>query len=823
MWIQLGVTSRRCGHPCPVYAMHRAKGMRCSTFYLNFIQSLILNTLIFCLTLQDGMYTLSMAVESEFNLSCRALSLSIPIDTPDVVYEHISIPYALTSTLPPATITATTKTTPPRRSSTSTSSIQKFQKLLLPYYIPGQPDFKPVPPSYPLLLFPPNIPPTILPQSPKIVGPPIAINQRPQAHVYTKRPQTWYPKPSLGLTRVPTHQSAAGPRYPRKHLLPPNEVPTAPIAPLLTPDRPQDELQWATMFPPSEMGYPLYPGKPEFVTPSSAVFPQVLHWPRHSQTQQRPSEPHAPPNPEPEPPTPAPTRKTGPQLLRYPWYKPFPPHRSEIPPVPKNKMVSTSGAVASKSTSYSERSEQVEKLQASELPHRNVVKGAPMSLYFGLTPNTYPTPSIPKFPDVYHTPAPIEASPNHISSSQAHSFHCPAFCPGPPSVFYHHHDHHHFSHPLQMSNIDISSASAIAGQMLSSPVISPDSNLFPLIKGKGYNYGPLYTKTALPQTSDHTAMHYLVENPPIKSNNALDTSKHFTGQTMRPYIFRKLESTAASPQPTMKPANFASGIRQRSQNRPVADPHGYANHSPNPAVNQAEMQQYVYPMGRDTQSMLLAPNNVPSFEEMVQHDISSKPYMPPTHEKNAFMNYWNHAANLNSKPPRSNSLTKDTFTQMSLPQPPNNHNPFEPSTMSIQPKETDDKNPSPQLSFHPLIQSRNSVSVRNPQLYFPPNGESVDPVFRGPNLFNTHWVPAVQSNKGALLSSSQTDGRWTSFRCTINWPKWCSITIVKVIFYICLYRLYGTSIHCRRSNVERWKWCKLIIKVKWKNCYLLFF
>ncbi len=88
--------------PCICHA--QSQRYASSTFYLNFIQSLILNTLIFCLTLQDGMYTLSMAVESEFNLSCPALSLSIPIDTPDLVYEneHISIPHALTSTtLPP--------------------------------------------------------------------------------------------------------------------------------------------------------------------------------------------------------------------------------------------------------------------------------------------------------------------------------------------------------------------------------------------------------------------------------------------------------------------------------------------------------------------------------------------------------------------------------------------------------------------------------------------------------------------------------------------------------------------------------------------------
>ncbi|XP_016139120.1 titin-like isoform X1 [Sinocyclocheilus grahami] len=698
-----------------------------------------------CTEPKDGMFTLSMAVESEFNMSCPALSLSLPIDTTDFVHENesISIPHALTSTLPPTTITTTTKTTQPRqtpasRSTTSISSIQKLPTPLLPYYIPGQPDFKPIPPRYPLF-FPPNIPPTILPQGPKIVGPSTAITQRLQAPVYTKRLQTWYPKPSLGLPCDPTHQSAAGPHYPKKPLLHPTKAPTAPIAPLLKPTgRPQDMLpftvpivspvQWAPMFPPSNMVYPLYPGKPEFVASSSAVFPQVPYWPNYSLT--RPSEPHAPPKPEPEPLTPTPTRKTGPQLFRYPWYKPFPPRRSEMPPVPKNNTVSTSGAVASMSTTYSERSEQVEKPQASELPCGTVVKGPPMNLHFDLTPNTYPTPSLPKFPEVVHTPAPIEASSIPISSSHAHSFHCPAFCPGPPSMFYHHHNHHHFGHPFQMSNFDISSTTKITGQMLSS-VISPDSNLFSLIKGKGYNYGPLYTKTALPAASDHTAMQYLVENPPIKSTDARDTSKHFTGPTMRPYIFRKLESTAASPQPTMNPANVASVIRhlEHSQNRPVAEPLAYSNRSPNPAVNQAEMQQYVSPLGRDTQPMLVAPNNGPTFEKMFQHDISSKPTMPPTHSKNAFMNYWHQAANLNAKPPRCNSLTKDSFTQMSLPQPPNNHNPFEPSTASLQPEETPGKNPPPQLSFHPLMQIRNSVPVKNHQLYFPPNGESVDPFF----------------------------------------------------------------------------------------------
>ncbi|KAL1279819.1 hypothetical protein QQF64_014419 [Cirrhinus molitorella] len=53
---------------------------------------------------------------------------------------------------------------------------------------------------------------------------------------------------------------------------------------------------------------------------------------------------------------------------------------------------------------------------------------------------------------------------------------------------------------------------------------------------------------------------------------------------------------------------------------------------------------------------------------------------------------------------------------------------------------------------------RDSVPVMNPQLYFPPNGESVVPIFRDPKFFDTHWVPAVQSNKDALLSRSQVDG-----------------------------------------------------------------
>uniref|UniRef100_A0A9J7XQ85 Uncharacterized protein n=1 Tax=Cyprinus carpio carpio TaxID=630221 RepID=A0A9J7XQ85_CYPCA len=727
-----------------------------------------------CMEQKDGMFTLSMAIESEFNLSCPALSHSFPISAPDLVRENerISVPHALISTkLPPTTITTTTKTTQPKwahtSSTTSTSSVQKLATPPFPYYIPGQP----VPPNYPFLLFPPNIPPTILPQGSKIVGPPTAITQRPQAPVYTKRPQTWYPwypKPSLVLTHDPSHQSVAGPHYPRKPLV-------APITPRLKPTgNPQDKLtfttpiapplQWTSpMFPPRNMVYPLYPGKSEFVSPPSAVFPRVPYLPHHSQTLQRPSEPHSPPKPESKPPIPAPTRKTGPQLLHSLWYKPFLPHRSEMPSVPtkvlRSNTVSTSGAVTSSSTTYSEESEQAVKPRAFGLPYQSVVKLPPKNFQFALTPSINSTPSLPKFPQVVHTPTPIKAASTLISSSHAHSFHCPTFCPRPPSIFYHHHNHHHFAHPAQMSNLDISSMIKIKGQMLSSPVESPGSALLPLIQAMGYNYGPLSSKhTVVSPASDYTAMQYLVENPLIKDTDAPGTSKYLTGPTMWPYIFRKMESTAASPRSTMKPANVAPVIHPSGpsklhsrllQNRPVAEPLAYSDRSPDPAVSQAEIQQYFSLWGHDTQPMLVAPTNAPSFEKMVQHDISSKPTMPPTHGKNVFMNYLYQAANSNAKSPMSNFPTKDFFSQMLLPQPSNNHNPSEPSNQSPQPEQSLGKNPPLQLNFHPLKQIHNSVPVISPQRHFPPSGESVVPAFRSPKLFETRWVPAVQSNEDA--------------------------------------------------------------------------
>ncbi|XP_050984356.1 uncharacterized protein LOC127176626 [Labeo rohita] len=63
-----------------------------------------------CTEPKDGMFTLSLAMESEFNLSCPALSLSLPISTPARENGALtSIPHALASTtLIPTTTTTTT-------------------------------------------------------------------------------------------------------------------------------------------------------------------------------------------------------------------------------------------------------------------------------------------------------------------------------------------------------------------------------------------------------------------------------------------------------------------------------------------------------------------------------------------------------------------------------------------------------------------------------------------------------------------------------------------------------------------------------------------
>ncbi|XP_077067229.1 uncharacterized protein LOC143720978 isoform X2 [Siphateles boraxobius] len=705
-----------------------------------------------CTEPKDGMFTLSMAAESEFNLSCPALSLNLPMSLPDLAPKNYSLtfmPQALvSSTVPPTTIT-TTKTTPPIRApslTTSTSStVQKLPTPPLLYYIPGQSNFKPVPSSYPFLHFPPNMPPEVVPQGPKIMGLPTAITQQPQAPVYIKHPQTWYPwipKPSLGLVPVPSLSTASP--YPRAPLLPSTKAPKTPLAPLLKPtSSPQNKLmstmpvvppvQWEPMFPPRNLVYPLYPGKPGFAAPSSTVFPQDPYWP-YSQNQPGPSKPHvplkpesapAPPSPPPTP-APAPTRKAGPQLFHNPWDKPSPPRYPVMHPVPikvfQNNTVSTSGAVASRSNTS--------------------VKDPPISLDFAFASSPDPTPSLPKFPEVVYTPAPINACLTPICLSHPCSFHCPTFCPGPPSISYHHHNHHYFGRP--QSSFDISSMTKVTDQVLSSPFISADSTPFPLVHGMGYNNGPLSSQGAIvPPESDSTAMQSLVENPNVKGIHVPHTSKLLTGAIMSPSIFRKLESHTGSTWPSVKPASVAPVLHPlgpsklpsgRLQNGPVAEPLVYSNQSPKPAVYQAERERYVPPWGHHTQSMLVAPNNVPFFEKMVQSDISST---PTVHGKNVHMNHWYQATYSNAKVPISDSPTKESFSQMSLPQPSNNHKSFEPSTMPPQPEQTSGRN----------------LPVMNPQQYNSQSGESVVPVFRG-----TYWVPAVQSKQDALLSSYHLDG-----------------------------------------------------------------
>ncbi|CAM4594866.1 unnamed protein product [Leuciscus chuanchicus] len=664
-----------------------------------------------CTEPKDGMFTLSMAVESEFNLSCPALSShNLPMSLPDLAPKNYTLTF-----MPPALVSSTdpsTTTTQPIRDpslTTSTSStVQKLPTPPLPYYILGQPNF-----NYPFLRFPPNIPPEVVPQDPKIMGLPTAITQQPQAPVYIKPPQTWYPwipKSSLGLTPVPSLNTALP--YPREPLFPPIKAPKTPLAPLLKPtSSPQDKLtstmpivppvQLAPMFPPRNLVYPSYPGKP------GPVFPVDPYWP-YSQNQPGPSKPHVPPKPESAPPPPAPTRKAGPQLM---------------PPVPikvlQNNTVSTSGAVASRLTPS--------------------VKGPPMSLEFDFAPSPDPspdpTPSLPKFPEVVYTPAPINSCLTPNCLSHAGYFHCPTFCPCPPSISYH--NHHYFGCPL--SSFDNFRRTKVTGQELSSPFISVGSTP-PLVHGMGYNYGPLSSQGAIvPPASDSTAMQYLAENPTVRGIHVPHTSKLLTGPIMSPSVFRKLESHTGSSWPTVKPANVAPVLHPLGPSKlpsgPVAESVFYSNQSPKPAVYQAERERYVPPWGHHTQPMLVAPNNVPFFEKMVQSDTTSK---PEAHGKNVHMNHWYRATYSNAKVPISDSPTKDSNSQMSFPQTSNNHKSFEPSTVPHQPEQT----------------SGGNLPVTNPQQYNSQSEESVVPVFKG-----TYWVPAVKSNQDALLSYDQLDGK----------------------------------------------------------------
>ncbi|XP_067310262.1 histone-lysine N-methyltransferase 2D-like [Pseudorasbora parva] len=754
-----------------------------------------------CTEPKDGMFTLSMAMEEEFNLSCPALTVNLPISLPDRApanYIQTSMLNAPISPKLPSTTVTTTTTTKTTQPITTRSTVQKLPTPPLPYYIPGQPNFKPVPPSYPFLPFPPNVPPKVLPQGPTIAAPPTAITQQPQTPVYIKRPPTWYPwnpKPSMDLTPVPSQSPAF--QYPRKQLLlPPTKAPKTPLSPLLKPTSiPQDKLtstmpvvppvQWAPMFPPRNLVHPLNDRKPEFVAPSN-VFPQNPYWPYYQNkpgppkpedappkpkdaptkpkdappkpkdappkpkdappkpkdappkpkdAPPKPNDPppkpkDAPPKPKEAPPMPSPTREAGPQLF-HPWYNPFPPRLPVMLPVPTKvppgNIVSTSGAVASGSTTY-----------------QSVDKGHPIKPKSDISQIPYPTPSTPKFPD-FNIHAPINTCLTPICLSHALSLHGQISCPCPPLISYHHHNHHYFGHP-PVFNLDPSSRIKISGQIPSSPVISAGSTQF--VQGMGYSYGPLSSGGSIvPPASDNTAIQYLANNPIIKG-------------------FRKLDSTNVSTWSSMKPANVAPvigplGPSRPLQKGPVAEPLVYSNQSLKPAIYQAEMERYVPPQGPLTQALLVAPNKVPFFEKMVQYAISLKPTMPPAHGKNLYMNHWYQATYSNARPPISDSPTKDSFSQLSLPQPSNKYNPFEPSATLPQSSSKNPFEPSatlPQSSsknpFEPSATSpqpeqisSSNLPVMNPLQYNRQSGESVVPFFR-----NTYWVPAVQTNQDALLS-----------------------------------------------------------------------
>ncbi|XP_051555242.1 uncharacterized protein LOC127441653 [Myxocyprinus asiaticus] len=688
-----------------------------------------------CTEAKDGMFTLILATENKFNLSCPALSLRLPNNLSDLASKNdaSSSPVAVpvSSTLSPTTSTTVATTQPLQTPTTTQTSLKTsmsstMQKLPTPhpYRIPGQSYFGPVPPNFPFVLFHPNVPPTVVPQDP-----PSAITQRPHAPVYPKPPQTWYPwypKPNLVLNPDPT-QSSAVPQYPSNPLLPTTTALKTLLSPLIfqfkpTSIPPQDKVisttpmthpvQWAPKFPPSNLVYPLYPGKPGSFAPSSEVFAHVPHWPHPSQTQPRPdvpprlkpTEPQDMPKWESVPPILATTNMVEPpQLFNCPWYKPIPPNRSEMPSVPTKSpevtTVSTPETTLSNPITYSEISEEAAKPHPSKHPYHSVIKGPPMKIHF--IPHSYSAPK--KTP---HTA---------VNFPHAHSFHCPTCC---PSISYHHHNHHHFGHPFPASFFGTSSLTEITAQMPSPFTYASSSYApFPLIQGMGYNYGPYspsHSSNGAAPPPNHAAMQYLEPTEgPLKPTHAPDTSKVLTRPTMCPHIFRTLASATVSPRSAMKPADTAPVIHSwgpsklhstSSQNAPIAEP----------AVYQPEMQQYVPQWD--------ARNNVGPLSQQMEHLLSS---IPPAHAKH-LTNYWYQAAHSNARPPMSDDPGKisheESMHRVTTPQPSDyDHNPLKQSTMSSQPKQTHDVNPSEPLNVH-------------------------SPMPRGPESFDTYWVHAVQSN-----------------------------------------------------------------------------
>lgn len=700
-----------------------------------------------------------MATEREFNLSCPALSLSLPISETDRPSKSDTSSAPVSTTLAPTTIASVETTKPTESHTTSTSStVPKLYPTRLPYHVPDHPYFKPVSPNYPFQFFHPNVPPTVAPLSTKAVVTPSPVTQGLKKPVYPqpydqRPPQRWYPwypKPNLVPAPYPTQSLPITP--PREPLLPLTKAPKPSRSPLVYVLKPtsiplQDKttrrkplVQWAPVYPPRKLSYPFYPGKPGFINTTSVAFAQlqpgkpgfvdatsvafgqVPQWlyPSHA----RPI-PHEPPRLKPSeqqallkpvlaPPTPAPTKKVKPpQLLHNPWYKPFPQQRLETPSVPTKVPYVTAFAP-----------------QIFKRPDYSDIKGPPISMHFDFTTSTPLT---------------------HLNFSHSLSLHCPTFCPGPPSLSYHHHNHHHFGHPFPVPYLGTASLAKFTAEIQSSPVQLPGSALFPFIQSVGYNYSPYSSKVeALPPATQYVAP---TVSPVIKPTRAPE-SEPLIRPTLCPYIFRTLTSNLGSSQSTMKPAIVPPFVHsweptkplfRPSQNAPIAESVAHSVQSPMPALYQAEMQHYIS-QWRQHRPAFVAPNNAGPFSQS-QYDVSLKPTTSPANN-----NYWYQAASYPG-PPMS-----DAPAEISKKATVNNDRNSLQSTTPSRPQQAHDVDPPIQLNVHPSMQIRKSVPVHT-QLYDSQNGEPSVPIFRDPEPFGSYWVPAVQSNQKTVHSTHYPDGK----------------------------------------------------------------
>ncbi|TRY53962.1 hypothetical protein DNTS_029804, partial [Danionella cerebrum] len=131
-----------------------------------------------CTEPKDGMFTISMAIDRIFNLSCPGMSLGFPSNVPSET--PIFKPQdAIPSTLAPTTVVPTTTVV--------TTTTESSLPIRLPFppipFRPDHPKFKP------LVYFPPTASPTVVPLEPNILVPPTAMTQR--LPLYLQHPQSW--------------------------------------------------------------------------------------------------------------------------------------------------------------------------------------------------------------------------------------------------------------------------------------------------------------------------------------------------------------------------------------------------------------------------------------------------------------------------------------------------------------------------------------------------------------------------------------------------------------------------------------------------------